>query len=268
MPRPKTVADKLNEVFRYSVSLESKRGNLSDFEIRRLESMIGPVNGNRLLLTIKQLLVAEIQRDFEAFDAALEDFESANAPFPMVPSIASQALFAFNPEAASQLMHRSFEMAPDDLEFLSRFAKVAWFSGDLDLCRQMILRRERLGGEVVSLDRRALETGVVLADANITTELYQSLIKGVNQNLRNRLAGERDVNVQMEIEVDAHEDGSSGIVVQIFSDMEEERLDQLDDDMHKLISDTDTWGYDLPRVVSILVRDIVPTDELEGGQFA
>ncbi|RUR43373.1 hypothetical protein [Vreelandella populi] len=268
MKQAKTVAEQLNEAFAYSLRLEGRRGSLTDFEVTRLGTMLGGSKGNRLLVAVCDLLVSEIERDFDKFDIALSDFKAWNSNFDLACSIASTAQFAFNPLAASLLLGQCFQIAPDDLGFHHGFTKIAWFSGDLTLCAQMIDVRTNLGDDAMPLDTKVEKAISVLNDAQVELALYQELIHGVHQKLREYVSFKRDVNISLDIDVDAYEDGSRGIVLQIFSDQDDEHLDQLDDDMTDLISDTDRWGVDLPRIMTILVRDLLPESQLKGGKFA
>ncbi|GEK50896.1 hypothetical protein HVE01_16170 [Vreelandella venusta] len=266
--QPKTVAQKLNEAFDYSVRLEARRASLSDFEILRLKRLLTGFEGNALLSSVADMLVAEIERDFEKFDSALSVFLSNNPSFDLMCSIASTSQFAFHPRAASDLMRNCFEIAPDDLEFHYGFTRVAWFSGNLQLCAEMIERRLKLGGLLMPLDTVARKASSVLENFQVPASLFEQMVHEVHSKIRYSVSHKRDVSIELNLDVEEHEDGSNNIVLEIFSDQDEDSLDLLDEEMSGLISDVEKWGYDLPRIMSILVRDAIPDLADEGGELA
>lgn len=268
MKQAKSVDEQLNEIFDYSVRLESRRGEITEFEVARLKGMLPGARSNSLLRAVSDLLVSELERDFIKFDAALEAFINSWPGFDLRCSVASTAQFAFNPAGASTLLHQCLQSAPDDLDLHHSFTHIAWFSGDLELCSRMVELRTHLEDKPMAVDSQVVKAMEVLDVADVKPALYQELMHSVHECIREATSFERDIKVSLDLDVDKHEDGSSGILLQIFSDMNDEKLDRLDDSIDELMSDTDRWGTALPRVMTVLVRDIVPEAQADGGCFA
>ncbi|MDL4862968.1 hypothetical protein NPJ88_011535 [Halomonas elongata] len=255
MPRVKPVGQTLTEAFDYSIRLEGRRGDLKDFELRRLEQLAYPKEGNYLLYLAKEMLVAEIERDYERFDKAADRFLQNGASDDLLINMSSITLFALNPGLALALVRRLIELYPDHTEGFKLIAECAWFAGDLPLCAELRERIERLGGEMEK-DLRDEEATRVLSEAGVALEHYRDYVHGLHDIVRNHLTGHRDARLELDFEVTQHEDGHEGIVLQVFSNLESEHLDRLDDDFLEHACSPEAIDSGVSDVVTVLVRDI------------
>ncbi|UBU49812.1 hypothetical protein LCW13_06030 [Cobetia amphilecti] len=257
------VGQAISEAMKFSMRLEERRGSIQSFDIRRLESMACPQKGNYLMYLSKEMLVAEICRDFERFDKAAQSFLSQSVSWELAANMSMTALFAFSPDMAKMMARRALDMAPGNGEVISFASDIAWFAGDLPLCTELRKRHERLGEE---MDKKLTDqdTRRILEDAGVTEGEYQDLVAGLHALLREHLSGAMRDRVRLHFDTQHHEDGSEGLVLEVLSDMDDERLDALDDAVLEYGSDTGRWGYDLCRITTFLVRDL-PQSSAEGA---
>lgn len=263
MPMLKPVGQALSEALEFSMRLEDRRGDIQPFEIRRLERMAYPKEGNHLMYLVKEMLVAEMSRDFERFDKAAQNFLSQSVSWNVTANMSVTALFAFSPEMALTMARRAIEMSPGNGEAINFASDIAWFAGDLPLCTELRKRHERLGEE---MDKKLTDqdTRRILAGAGVTESAYKDLVTGLHALLREHLSGAMRDRVKLHFDTQQHEDGSEGLVLEVLSDMDDERLDALDDAVLEYGSDTERWGYDLCRITTFLVRDL-PQSSAEGA---
>jgi len=209
---------------------------------------------NRFLSLIRSALVAEIERDFPAFDEALSTLKD-QVDTPLLLNLSSIALFANNPVLARDLSKRAMAINPGSEKVLNFVVQALWFSGDVKAVADLRNRIENLGGEMESITDDA-EVSAILAEANISVEHYTQYVDNIHGVIRQHLAHQRNVRLELLIDTAEHEDGSKNIVFEVMTDEDEERLDKLDDMMLEMSIDDDKMNPDLRRVMTCLVRDI------------
>ncbi|MGM0987924.1 MAG: hypothetical protein ACQEXI_13205 [Pseudomonadota bacterium] len=96
-----------------SSRLEERRGSLGKFDLRRLAHMACPQESNYQLHLAREMLVAEIERDFERFDRAAGHFLSQAVGWSLAANMSTIALFSFNPHVSLQLSRRALDMQRD-----------------------------------------------------------------------------------------------------------------------------------------------------------
>ncbi|RCV87494.1 hypothetical protein [Billgrantia montanilacus] len=255
MPRPKPVGQALQEAINYSIRLEEERADLTDFQIARLARLACPSPGNYLLHLVKEMLVAEMERDFKRFDQAAERFLASRVTDDLLINMSSTALFAHSPGAAVTMLRRLMNDYPDRLDGFVWAVEVAWFVGDLELCVELRERVERLGGSM-ERDGRDLEAIRVLSEAGVSLDSYRAYLEGVHSLIRQHVEGRRDVRVVLNFGTTQHEDGYEGVILEIKSDLEEAALDRLDDDLLVYAGSNEAIESGVSNAVTILVRDL------------
>lgn len=263
MPRLKPVGQAVTEALQFSRRLEARRGDIKTFELQRLARMACPYDNNRLLYLAKEMLVAEIERNFERFDAAASEMLAHPIGWDLAANMAIISMYAFNPDVSLQLARCALEARPDSEELIEFLSDSAWFCGDLALCRELRERIERLGGE---MDKGLVdeEARRILADADVPLESYRQMVHGLHALVREHLAGAMNIHVEYYFDTARHEDGSESIVLEVLSNLDEDALDALDDAVLEYSSDINRWGLDLSRVSTLLVRDL-PVDHSQGA---
>lgn len=96
----------------------------------------------------------------------------------------------------------------------------------------------------------------ILSDASVPVEHYTRYIDNIHGVVREHLAYQRNVKVELLIGIAAHEDGSESIVFEVMTDEDEDQLDALDDKMLEMSVEDDNMNPDLRRVMTCLVRDM------------
>ncbi|SDL77549.1 hypothetical protein SAMN05661010_02513 [Modicisalibacter muralis] len=264
MPQAKTVTDALQEAMNLSEELERRRPSISPFDVRRLERMANPKGGNRLAFLVKEVLVGEITRDFNrAYDAVEHIVAEPTDPW-VFPPIASLAMLCFNPTLSLTVVRKALPMHISNAVDLERLMQGAWFSGDLGLCHEIDQKLRAAKGEMAQ-DYRIEEMVGILDEAGVSMEEYRDYVAGFHLVLRKHYSGQAHNRISLGFDALRHEDGQRSIVFQVFSDLDDEALDRLDDDLMERQSDPSAVKDNLASVVSYLVRDMPRETPVQEG---
>lgn len=263
MPRPKPIGETLSEALNFSIHLEERRGDLTPFELKRLEALAYPKEGNYFQYLVKEMLVAETKRDYERFDAAADRFLENAVPGDLLVNMSSSALFALSPRHVSAMIRRLATECPDWLEGLMLVQSAAFFVGDLGLSNELRERIARLGGEMEQ-EVRDVQAGRILAAAGIEPDSYHGFVQGVYALVRKYVSEQYNTRLVLDVTTQLHEDGHESIVYQVFSSLEDEQLDRLDDELLEYASSPEAVESGVPNVVTVLVRDM-PAFQAEGA---
>lgn len=258
MVQPKPIEDVIGQALQYSLRLEDRRGELTDFEVKRLAHEISSAGNNAMVTALHDVLVGEIERDFQKLDTAAEQVFSMPAGPGLFANIGNLVLFAFNPELASAMSRHAFELDSESPELLEHLLLNAWYSGDMQLCQEIYHRMKVLQVDLDKVEHFQFEyTFSVLERSGVPISEYREAIVGLHSIIRPYVAGKRNVRVLLNFEPVNHEDGYEGIVAEVsFDGLEEEILDHLDDSLLDWTADPERVSPELSRVVTFLARDI------------
>lgn len=262
MPSTSKLAVALAEAFDLSEKLDKHRECVNELEVMRLQRMFKGHESNRAIGLMKKALVADIQRDYETFDASMQTLLQVATP-DLWENLSSLALYAHNIGIAREFIQKAYRESPDSINSLAFLARNAWLSGDLPLFNELVFSVNRLGGKLEDNKFGSEEINRLLNDAGIAIDSYAKYIESVHSVIRRNLANRPKVNLRLNVEPVTHEDGSESIVCEIMTDLEDEDLERLDDDILEMTVDDSQTDESLRSVMSYMVRDIRPFQSSE-----
>ncbi|WP_189445705.1 hypothetical protein [Salinicola rhizosphaerae] len=242
----------------YSIELESARGNLTQFQVNRLAQMVSKSGTGLCQTLIRDALVAEIERDYAAFDVAAERLI---AHYPgesgMLLNMSNVALFTFDADIALKLLKLAMSGLSTDARALHHIAPVAWNCGDLELLMDVRRRLASMNGESESMRQWRSDEAVVnvLDGSGVGLDEYRAYVRGFYKLVREHTANLMNTRVGIDIDAVTYEDGQGKVVLQVFADLDPEALEALDEALIDRDCDETEVSPQLAGIVSCLARD-------------